>query len=108
MYSQKAWGGPVEPHIEIDFVKNTAEDDTDPTMSLIIFEWKDYDLVGLLPTPDSVQVVPTSSSSHMKFSNVHTRKSTYAIQRQSTMDGVIALRPENSYWQKMLPPSQRT
>lgn len=54
MYSQKTWGGPTEPHILVKFLKNNAEDDLDPIASMIIFEWKDYDLVGVLPTPDSI------------------------------------------------------
>jgi len=55
MYSQKTWGGPAEPHILIRFIKNAVEDDSDPVVSLVVFEWKDYDLVGVLPTPDSIQ-----------------------------------------------------
>ncbi|KAH8588174.1 integral membrane protein-like protein [Bisporella sp. PMI_857] len=55
MYDQKTWGGPTEPHILIKFLQNTASDDSDPIASLIVFEWKDYDLVGVLPTADSVK-----------------------------------------------------
>ncbi|KAL2075581.1 hypothetical protein VTL71DRAFT_524 [Oculimacula yallundae] len=54
MYSRDAWGGAVEPHILVKFVKDTTEDDSDPITSLIIFEWKDYDLIGVLPTADSI------------------------------------------------------
>lgn len=56
MYDRKTWGGAVDPHILVKFIKNTAEDDSDPIASMIIFEWKDYDLIGVLPTPDSIQV----------------------------------------------------
>lgn len=54
MYSQKSWGGPVDPHILVKFNNDTTEDG-DPMASMIIFEWKDYDLIGVLPT-DSTQV----------------------------------------------------
>ena len=56
MYSRDAWGGAVEPHILVKFIKDTAEDDSDPITSMVIFEWKDYDLIGVLPTADSITV----------------------------------------------------
>jgi hypothetical protein len=56
MYSRKAWGGAVDPHILVKFIKETAENDSDPIASMVIFEWKDYDLVGVLPAGDSIQV----------------------------------------------------
>ncbi|KAE8444865.1 hypothetical protein EG329_014113 [Mollisiaceae sp. DMI_Dod_QoI] len=55
MYSRNTWGGAVEPHILVKFIKNNVEDDSDPIASMVIFEWKDYDLIGVLPTPDSMQ-----------------------------------------------------
>ncbi|KUJ22135.1 integral membrane protein-like protein [Mollisia scopiformis] len=55
MYSRNTWGGAVEPHILVKFIKETVEDDSDPIASMVIFEWKDYDLIGVLPTPDSMQ-----------------------------------------------------
>lgn len=54
MYSQQAWGGPVDPYIRIKFTDYSGEED--PTVSLVIFEWKDEDLIGVYPTPDSTQV----------------------------------------------------
>jgi hypothetical protein len=57
MYSKTAWGGDVEPHILVKFIKETADDDSDPIASMVIFEWKDYDLIGVLPTADSVTVL---------------------------------------------------
>lgn len=56
MYSQKTWGGPTEPHILVKFIKDDVQDDSDPIASMIIFEWKDYELVGVLPTADSISV----------------------------------------------------
>jgi hypothetical protein len=58
MYDRKTWGGSVEPHILVKFIKDTAEDESDPIVSMIIFEWKDYDLIGVLPTADSINVHP--------------------------------------------------
>jgi hypothetical protein len=62
MYDRKTWGGAVDPHILVKFIKNTVEDDSDPIASMIIFEWKDYDLIGVLPTADSIQVSLLQSS----------------------------------------------
>ncbi len=57
MYSKKAWGGAVDPHILVKWIKDTSQDDTERIASMIIFEWKDYDLIGVLPTPDSLSVL---------------------------------------------------
>jgi hypothetical protein len=56
MYSRDSWGGAVEPHILVKFIKNTEESGSDPITSLVIFEWKDYSLIGVLPTADSLTV----------------------------------------------------
>jgi hypothetical protein len=56
MYSQQAWGGPVDPFILIKFTDVGKEQEGDPIASLVIFEWRDEDLVGLLPSPDATQV----------------------------------------------------
>ncbi|KAI6091908.1 lung seven transmembrane receptor-domain-containing protein [Hypoxylon rubiginosum] len=55
MYSRSAWGGPVEPFILTKFLNQTVEGDDDPIVSLIMFEWRDQDLIGVLPTPDAFQ-----------------------------------------------------
>ncbi|TVY26005.1 Membrane protein [Lachnellula hyalina] len=47
MYSKNSWGGSVDPHILVKFLKYEAEDDSDPIASMIIFEWKDFDLIGV-------------------------------------------------------------
>jgi hypothetical protein len=56
MYSRKAWGGDVEPFILTKFIK--AADDTpgDPIVSLIIYEWKDEELIGIWPSNDATKV----------------------------------------------------
>ncbi|KAI1374591.1 lung seven transmembrane receptor-domain-containing protein [Hypoxylon crocopeplum] len=55
MYSRNAWGGPVEPYIHTIFPNITDESDDDPIVSLIIFEWKDQDLIGVYPNSDALQ-----------------------------------------------------
>jgi hypothetical protein len=53
MYSRKAWGGAVEPFILTKFLKAPDGTDGNPIVSLVIYEWNDYDLIGVRPTPDS-------------------------------------------------------
>ncbi|KAF4636805.1 hypothetical protein G7Y89_g1293 [Cudoniella acicularis] len=54
MYSKTSWGGAVDPHILVKFLKEDVEGDADPITSMVIFEWRDYDLLGILPTPESL------------------------------------------------------
>jgi hypothetical protein len=46
MYSRKSWGGQVDPYILVKFRKTEVDKDKEPLVSLMIFEWKDEDLVG--------------------------------------------------------------
>ena len=47
MYSKKSWGGAVEPFILVKFVNNDKNKDiNDPTVGVIIWEWKDSPLLG--------------------------------------------------------------
>jgi hypothetical protein len=56
MYSRKTWGGPVDPHILVKFIKNDGMETSDPIVSMVIFEWEDYDLVGVVPQDGASQV----------------------------------------------------
>lgn len=56
MYSKSAWGGDVDPFILTTFMKTDSEGDEDPLVSLVIFEWRDEDLVGRWPSDDSPKV----------------------------------------------------
>lgn len=47
MYSRKSWGGSVDPFILVKFLNNTLPEGDDPTVSLVIFEWKDRSFVGV-------------------------------------------------------------
>ncbi|TDZ18635.1 Membrane protein PTM1 [Colletotrichum sidae] len=53
MYSRSAWGGPVDPYINVMFLPKEAPADQDPTVSMVIFEWKDEDLIGVRESPES-------------------------------------------------------
>lgn len=46
----------MEPFILTKFVQATPEGDEDPIVSLVIFEWKDEDLVGVWPSEDAPKV----------------------------------------------------
>jgi hypothetical protein len=54
MYSQSSWGGPVDPFILIRFDKYDGPQD--PIVSLVVFEWKDEDYIGIEPDNDPSQV----------------------------------------------------
>ena len=58
MYSRKAWGGDTDPFVLTKFVKTTPKGDEDPVVSLVIYEWRDEDFVGVWPTADAVEVRP--------------------------------------------------
>ncbi|KAM3503721.1 hypothetical protein MY11210_008608 [Beauveria gryllotalpidicola] len=58
MYSKKSWGGPVDPFILIKFLNNTLPEGDDPTVSLVIFEWKDKSFVGVPSENGENNLVP--------------------------------------------------
>lgn len=68
MYSRKSWGGSVDPFVLVNLEKQTPEGDADPLLSLVIFEWKDEEFVGVYPTPDAVSVRVVSS--HVALSQI--------------------------------------
>lgn len=55
MYSKADWGGSVDPFIRVKFFGDKEASDTDAA-SLMIFEWKDVDLVQL-QNPETKQKV---------------------------------------------------
>jgi hypothetical protein len=55
MYSKKAWGGNVDPHIIVLFTKPENSINPDPVVSLIVYEWTDFNLIGVQP-PDGSPV----------------------------------------------------
>lgn len=56
MYSKTAWGGDTDPFIEAVFVKTTPEGNEDPLVSIVVYEWKDEDLIGVWPSEDAPKV----------------------------------------------------
>ena len=46
----------MDPFILTKFIQATPEGDEDPIVSLVIFEWKDEDLVGVWPSEDASKV----------------------------------------------------
>jgi hypothetical protein len=54
MYSRKSWGGNVDPFILVKFMKPVEPKAA--TISLVIFEWKDEELIGLYPEPGAAYV----------------------------------------------------
>lgn len=62
MYSRKAWGGDTDPFLLAKFVKESPPDNEDPLVSVVVFEWRDEDYVGVWPTADAAEVVDSSSS----------------------------------------------
>ncbi|KAI0014009.1 lung seven transmembrane receptor-domain-containing protein [Xylariaceae sp. FL0662B] len=55
MYSKSDWGGSENPYIDVLFPNRTVQGDEDPIVSLVIFEWRDQDLIGVYPNPDALQ-----------------------------------------------------
>lgn len=56
MYSRKSWGGNIDPFILTKFLKPVggAEEGTDTVVSLLVFEWKDRDLVATGPDGEAM------------------------------------------------------
>ena len=56
MYSKSSWGGSVDPFILTKYNKAKDSDDKDTFVSVIIYEFKDEDLVGMWPSPEAPEV----------------------------------------------------
>lgn len=64
MYSKKGWGGDTDPFILTTFDKPSTPDDKDVFVSLVVFEFRDEDLIGVWPSPDAPEVVPLQNWDH--------------------------------------------
>lgn len=100
MYSASTWGGSVDPHILVKFKKETVEDDSDPIASMVIFEWRDYDYIGVLPTPDSTQV-PNDDRDVQEHTDHCHRKNSSATQKRSISTIALSTKQENLSWRQM-------
>ena len=47
----------MDPFILTKFVPTTPEGDEDPMVSIVVFEWRDEDLVGVWPSDDAPKVL---------------------------------------------------
>ena len=56
MYSKKSWGGDVNPYILTKLNKDPPPDDQDAFVSVVVFEYRDQDLIGVWPSEDATQV----------------------------------------------------
>ncbi|KAL4948610.1 lung seven transmembrane receptor-domain-containing protein [Aspergillus filifer] len=66
MYSRKAWGGNTDPFILTKFAKSTVTDDSDPLVSLVIFEWSDEPLIGRRISEDPEEYVSICDQESVK------------------------------------------
>lgn len=53
MYSKASWGGEVDPFILVNFMK---QEGSNKVASLLMYEWKDFKLIGQTD-PDNADVV---------------------------------------------------
>ena len=54
MYSKKGWGGETDPFILTTLEKRPS--DQDVFVSLVVFEFRDEDLIGVWPSIDAPEV----------------------------------------------------
>ena len=52
MYSRKSWGGSVDPFILTKFMKDDSQGESDPLVSMVVFEWQDEPLIGRYKDPN--------------------------------------------------------
>ncbi|OJJ81407.1 putative integral membrane protein (Ptm1) [Aspergillus glaucus CBS 516.65] len=64
MYSRKSWGGSVDPFILTRFSHDSETGDTDPLVSLVIFEWTDEELIGraVSDNPEEIETICDEAS----------------------------------------------
>lgn len=56
MYSRSSWGGPVDPFIQVKFLNDSLGEAEDPIASLVMFEWRDRQFVGVPDEQTGVNV----------------------------------------------------
>ena len=115
MYSRNAWGGPVDPFILTMFPNTSIEGIDDPVVSLIIFEWKDYDYIGAYSDPESMKVKSQSHNGvlsifggYLVAYNRTPRRPKFAIPMPSRMTSARKRIWVNIFLRLMLPRSPTT
>ncbi|KAL9003849.1 MAG: hypothetical protein Q9188_003310 [Gyalolechia gomerana] len=70
MYSKKGWGGDMDPYIQAT-IKKAPPPDQDELVSLVVFEFRDEDLIGVWPSPDAPEkeYICTQSNIDKTFCN---------------------------------------
>lgn len=95
-------GGDVDPHILVKWVQQDVPEGSDPIASMIIFEWKDYDLIGI-----EVHTLQYGDNCCMDAELLR-RMNTYVIRIQSKPDFAIRIKRESLSWRQMRQTSQKT
>jgi hypothetical protein len=110
MYSQQAWGGPVDPFILIKFTDVGKDEPGDPIVSLLVFEWKDDQFVGIQENPDSPKASRRLFFTRHILSSLLTRRRDKDFATQTQSGKAIAMIPTlaNSSWPLMRPRSPTT
>lgn len=106
MYSQQAWGGAVDPFILLKFIPYVG--DEDPVVSLVIFEWKDEDLIGVYESPDATQVRNNRREKRNWNAHILDRKLAFARKDSSRPGFATPTTLENSFYPPTRPRSPKT
>lgn len=83
MYSRKAWGGDVDPFILTKFVRDGDAGDSDPLVSLVIFEWSDEALIGRTVSDDADVYFFDHVWRYLPANKHHRRRKPFATKRVS-------------------------
>lgn len=85
-------GGDVDPHILVKWIKEDVPEGSDPIASMIIFEWKDYDLIGVeVHTPSRRPKCCTNA-------NLPYRTNIFVIRILYKLASVMSTKRENLSW----------
>ena len=96
MYSKQSWGGDVDPFILTKIMKSTPEGDEDPLVSLVMYEWRDEDLVGVWPSADAAKVGEIHLRGRASADSWATRrKKLFAMRRMYRQDSAKTIRSAN-------------
>jgi hypothetical protein len=96
MYSQASWGGSVNPYITIKLDNNTQLGNKDSLVSVLAFEWKDQDLIGIERVQNDVKTV-CMIFRRKKIADYINRRSFSVSKATSRLDFAIAHNWENFY-----------
>lgn len=87
MYSKPSWSGPVDPYISIKLLNN-KDANKDELVSLIIFEWKDKPLIGVINEQTGEQDFALCSDDFIQAGACNeTDKGEFIVSRNATTKG---------------------